>query len=251
MGHRGETQNTGGRDVECLVRLRAGSRSREWRAGFKDGSDPRRGGKNKAVAGAYPNALQALSLRGGCQEGRGEERATRPPNPSGVGLYHSASPVVWRRLTAPGRVSPGKAGREVRGRVWEGSGWAREVGAGVARPGTGPLAERSARGRAPAAGPGPSVCAAAPPPRSPPGTSRRRGGAEPGARGGARGAAAEQPSLPWSAGPRAVRGGSCRCRRGAAGPGPRLVRAPRRLGRSRRRLPAARFLQEEKVVPCP
>lgn len=60
------------------------------------------------------------------REGRGARDSAR--NPSGVCLYHYASPVAWRRSTAPGHVSPGKAVREGSGRGRSGPwrwGWGR------------------------------------------------------------------------------------------------------------------------------
>lgn len=91
-----------------------------------------------------------------------------------MGIYHYASPAVWRLLTAPGHVFPRESGKGKTGagrilkRGGEGAGAGAGTGAeaAAAPPRHWPQAERGAR-RRPAAWRGSSVSTTVPRPRSP------------------------------------------------------------------------------------
>lgn len=198
-----------------------------WAGGWKRSP---RAGKNKAgPARARPNALQALNLRRGRQEGRGGESAGGARlRPKSIGSLHL--PLCLARSLAPPHCSRpcfsrGKReGKKGAGRIWVGGGgWGLGLGLGQ---GLGQPARRT---------------------RCPPGLPRLRHGAplpQRVCRAGTWGAAAEQRPLHLSAGP-----GRGPRRRPPSSPGPRLLRVQLRLGRTK--LPAAGCAREENAFPGP
>lgn len=222
--------------------------ARGWGWGWVGGWKRSRRREEQSRGRPLPNAFLAFNRKGGGRgvpgrEGRGRrgERATRPE--IGVCIYHHASPVVWRLLTAPGHVSPGKAGRkEGAGRSLEGDGPG-GGGVGCGRPAPPRYRGRESHGA-----------------RTTPRLARlqrlgRRRQLGPvlergaGMRGPGRGRSCRAARAPPERWPRAPARLPCGHRPPACSASRLLSRAPRGLGRPR--LPAAGLLQKQKGRPGP
>lgn len=133
-----DTENTEGRAVKCWVRSGAG------RGGWQGSMEAIRSGTGEQSSGPpafHANAFQAFNLKGGCQEGRGGERAGSARLSPEIGSLHL--PRRLARSLAPPRCSRpcfsrGKReGKKGAGRIWEGEGLGGGWGWGPGRPAPG------------------------------------------------------------------------------------------------------------------